>query len=89
MTHPPAPPPVPPPLPPVPPPVPPVPPPVPLAPPPVPPAPPPVRPPAGRRDRPYDDEVRGACRYERGLAVKALIALAIIAALIAARILWF
>jgi hypothetical protein len=37
----------------------------------------------------YDDEVQGACRYERGLAVKGLIALAIVAVLIVARILWF
>ncbi|HEX5290279.1 MAG TPA: hypothetical protein VFX25_15565 [Streptosporangiaceae bacterium] len=45
--------------------------------------PPPVPPP-----RSYDDEVGAACRYERGLAVKALIALAIVAVLIVARILW-
>jgi hypothetical protein len=38
--------------------------------------------------RAYDDEVAAACRYERGLAVKALIALAIVAVLIVARILW-
>jgi hypothetical protein len=38
--------------------------------------------------RSFDDEVGAAGRYERGLAVKALIALAIVAVLIAARILW-
>ncbi|HEY6478801.1 MAG TPA: hypothetical protein VIZ00_02160 [Streptosporangiaceae bacterium] len=38
--------------------------------------------------RSHDDEVDAACRYERGLAVKALIALAIVAVLIVARILW-
>jgi hypothetical protein len=38
--------------------------------------------------RSHDDEVASACRYERGLAVKALIALAIVAVLIVARILW-
>jgi hypothetical protein len=37
----------------------------------------------------YDDEVRRARRYERGLALKGLAALAIVAMLIAARILWF
>lgn len=46
-------------------------------------------PPEGPLSRPYDDEVQGACRYERGLAVKALIALAIVAVLIVTRILWF
>ena len=38
--------------------------------------------------RSYDAEVDAACRYERGLAVKVLIALAIVAVLIVARILW-
>jgi hypothetical protein len=42
----------------------------------------------GPPPRAYDDEVAAACRYERGLAVKALIALAIVAVLIVARILW-
>jgi hypothetical protein len=37
----------------------------------------------------FDDEVRSAVSYEKGLAVKALIALAIVAVLIAARLLGF
>jgi hypothetical protein len=49
----------------------------------------PPAPPPGPPSRSHDDEVRGACRYERGLAVKGLIALAIVAVLIAARIAWF
>ncbi|HEY2284523.1 MAG TPA: hypothetical protein VGH88_02135 [Streptosporangiaceae bacterium] len=50
--------------------------------------PPPV-PPPGPLSGSYDDEVRQARRYERGLALKGLAALAIVALLIAARILWF
>ncbi|HMH90603.1 MAG TPA: hypothetical protein VK586_05910 [Streptosporangiaceae bacterium] len=46
--------------------------------------PPPVPPPGS-----YDGGVAAACRYERGLAVKALIALAVVAVLIVMRILWF
>ena len=42
----------------------------------------------GPPPRSHDDEVGAACRYERGLAVKAVIALAIVAMLIIARILW-
>ena len=38
--------------------------------------------------RSSDDEVAAARRYERGLAVKALIALAVVAVLIVTRILW-
>jgi hypothetical protein len=45
---------------------------------------PPPRPPP----RSHEGEVAAACRYERGLAVKALIALAVVAVLIVARILW-
>jgi hypothetical protein len=41
-----------------------------------------ARPPQG-----YDDEVRRAVSYEKGLAVKALIAVAIVAVLIVARLL--
>jgi hypothetical protein len=37
----------------------------------------------------YDDEVAGACRYERGLAVKALIAVAVVAVVVVMRLLWF
>jgi hypothetical protein len=45
-------------------------------------------PPPGPPARSPDGEVRDACRYERGLAVKALIALAVVAVLIVSRILW-
>jgi hypothetical protein len=45
----------------------------------------PQRPPA----RAYDDEVRTARHYERGLAVKGLIALVVVALVIAMRLLWF
>jgi hypothetical protein len=48
-----------------------------------------MTPPPGPPPRSHDDEVAAACRYERGLAVKALIALAVVAVLIVARILWF
>jgi hypothetical protein len=46
-------------------------------------------PPPGPPPGSYDGEVAAACRYERWLAVKALIALSVVAVLIAARILWF
>jgi hypothetical protein len=49
----------------------------------------PPAPPPGPLSRSYDDEVQGACRYERGLAVKGLIVLAIVAVLIVTHILWF
>ena len=49
-----------------------------------PPEPPPEPPPAA-----YDAEVAAACRYERGLAVKTLIALAVVAVVIVLRFLWF
>jgi hypothetical protein len=50
---------------------------------------PPQVPPQGPLSGSYEDEVRRARRYERGLALKGLAALAIVALLIAARILWF
>jgi hypothetical protein len=43
----------------------------------------------GPLGRSYESEIRDACRYERGLALKGLIALVIVAVLIVARILWF
>jgi hypothetical protein len=50
---------------------------------------PPTDPPQVPTPRSYDDEVAAACRYERGLAVKALIALAVVAVLVVMRVLWF
>jgi hypothetical protein len=49
---------------------------------------PPQVPPPGPAPPAYDGEVAAACRYERGLAVKALIALAVVALVIVMRILW-
>jgi hypothetical protein len=43
----------------------------------------------GTLARSHDSEIRLARRYERGLAIKALIALAVVAVLIVLRILWF
>jgi hypothetical protein len=48
-----------------------------------------MTPPPAPPSRAHEGEVAAARRYERGLAVKALIALAVVAVLIAARILWF
>jgi hypothetical protein len=50
---------------------------------------PPNGPPPGPPPDSYDGEVGAARRYERGLAVKALIALAVVAVVIVMRILWF
>jgi hypothetical protein len=49
----------------------------------------PLVPPQGAPARAYDDEVRTARHYERGLAVKGLIALVVVALVIAMRLLWF
>jgi hypothetical protein len=46
-------------------------------------------PPQGPPGRSHDSEIRRARRYERGLAIKCLIALAIVAIVIVLRILWF
>lgn len=55
--------------------------------------PPPARPPAGAGTgdaelAEFDQEIRAAVRYERGLAVKAVIALAIVALVIVIRLLF-
>ena len=50
---------------------------------------PPREPPPGPSAPSYDDEVAAACRYERGLAAKALIAVAVVAVIVVMRILWF
>jgi hypothetical protein len=43
----------------------------------------------GPLGRSYESEIRHARRYERGLALKCLIALVIVAVLIVLHILWF
>jgi len=41
----------------------------------------------GRPPPPFEQEIRGAVRYERGLAVKAAVALAVVAAILVAHVL--
>jgi hypothetical protein len=60
-----------------------------MTPPPLPPPLPPPVPPPGPPPAAYDAEIANACRYERGLAVKTLIALAVVAVVIVLRFLWF
>jgi hypothetical protein len=42
-----------------------------------------------RDDRAFRQEIRDAVRYERGLVVKALLALAVVAVVVTLRILYF
>jgi hypothetical protein len=44
------------------------------------------QPPGGAAAREFDEEIRSAIRYEKGLAVKAIIALAIVAVVILIRL---
>ena len=50
---------------------------------------PPPYPGAPRSAPSFDDEIHAAVRYEKGLVIKALVAIALVAAILAARVYFF